>query len=282
LLSRAGISFYLEAAAVLGADVLGERARRPLVAAVYDAINRMDEPNFFLTVDIDSCGDRMPGRRQLLDPLASWLREHDPDEVLTSYNERGDLPERRLAFDGWDLWFQAIPVSPDHRGAPDHRVLGSHSEGMSLLDDAAPLRSKLKRKGSRYGSLDRAYVVALLCAGDFVEDRDIADALLGSTAIRVNPLTHAADAARQPDGFWHGPRGPQNTRVSAVLTVPQLNWSSAAVVEPTLWLNPWAAHPLPVTLPWRTHQIAPDGHFTTIEATVTAAELLDLPERWPA
>jgi hypothetical protein len=281
LFDRDGVSFYLEASAALGADVLGNRTRRALAAAVYDAIAQIDAPDFFLMVDIVACGDRMPARRDLIGPLKSWLAVLDADVVLASYNTGGLLPEKRLTFDGWNISVQVVPVSPEHRGAPDHEVLGSRSEGFAEIDDASQLRSKLKRKGTRYGQLDRPYVVALLCAGDFVEDRDIADALLGTTALRFNPYTHETGTVRQLDGFWHGPKGPQNTRVSALITIAQLNWGSAAVVGPTVWLNPWAARPLRASLPWRTYDISSDGHFTETEATVQAHELLDLPETWP-
>lgn len=151
-----------------------------------------------------------------------------------------------------------------------------------MIDDATPLRSKLKKKGSRYGQLDQPYLVALLCAGDLVEDHDIADALLGTTAVRYYPGTQRTEIVRQLEGFWHARKGPQNTRVSAVMTVPRLNWSSIIITEPTIWLNPWSAHPLKAPLPWRTHTITTDGHFTTTEATRSAANVLALPASWPA
>ncbi len=143
----------------------------------------------------------------------------------------------------------ASPISPEHRGSPDHRVIGSYSEGFAALDDATTLRRKLKRKAGRYGALELPYVVALLCAGDFADDKDIADALLGATAIQYNPTTLETRTVRQPDGFWHGPSGPQNTSVSAVVTIPQLSSWSITAVEPTVWLNPWAARSFTAALP---------------------------------
>ncbi len=282
LLSADGTSFYLEASAVLGADVLGARSNRPLAAALYEAINRIQAPGFFLSVDIDACGNGTPGRRQVTEPLQRWLEELDPDTVLADFASTHALPERRLTFDGWDVHVRAIPVNPEHRRDPEHRVLGTHSEGIAPLDDTTPLRSKLKRKAGHYGQLDRSYVIALLCAGDFVEDHDIADALLGSTAVRYSPRTGSLEPVREPNGFWHGANGPQNSRVSAVITVPQLSWSAITAVEPTVWIQPWAAHPLAASLPWRTQHIAADGRIETTEALRSPIDFLALPDRWPA
>ena len=282
LLAQGGVRFFLEATAALGASVLGDQSSQARAAALKEAIERVKAPNFFVGVDVSACGERTPGRRELTAPIQQWLDGLDPDAVIVAYATTSDVPRKALSFDGWEVELKAFPVSPEHRDSPDHRVIGSYSEGFATLDDAAPLRRKLKRKAGRYGALELPYVVALLCAGDFADDKDIADALLGTTAIQYNPSTLATRTVRQPDGFWHGPNGPQNTSVSAVVTVPQLSSWSITAVEPTVWLNPWAARPLTAALPWRTHNIATDGHINTSEATRTPADLFELPQRWPS
>ncbi|HZV75128.1 MAG TPA: hypothetical protein VFF79_15545 [Conexibacter sp.] len=218
----------------------------------------------------------------MTEPIQRWLDGLDPDAILADMRNSRGRPQHRLAFDGWEVRFQATPVSQEHRNDPNHRVLGSHTEGVALLDDAAPLRAKLKRKAGHYGELDRPYVVGLLCAGDFVEDRDIADALLGSITLRYSPATQEMETVRAPDGFWYGVGGPKNRRVSAVITIPQLSWHALAAAEPTVWVQPWAARPLSVDLPWRTHSINADGRITTTEARCPSAELFALPTGWPA
>ena len=215
---------------------------------------------------------RIPGREQITAPIEAWLATLNPDVVLRSARE--SVPSRQIEFDGWDISLWAYPVSPEHRGKADHQVLGSHSEGMSVLEDAVPIRSKLKKKASRYGDMDRPYLVGLLCAGDFADDCDIAAALLGKTLLRFHVASGHAEPVREPDGFWWGPKGPQNTRVSGVLTVPQLNCGSITSVEPTLWLSPWAQRPFTISMPWRTQRITTCGHFELTEATRRAADIL--------
>jgi hypothetical protein len=279
--NHAESAFYLEATAVLGAEVLGDHSSRSRTAALKEAINRVNAPGFFVLVDVVSCGQGTPGRRQVTNPLQRWLDGQDPDVVLAAYEAGGELPQTRLRFDGWEVRCTATPVSTEHRDDPDHHVLGSYSEGMAILDDAKPLRRNLKHKAGHYGRLDRPYVVAVLCAGDFADDRDVADALLGSTAIRYHPMTGGVHAVREPDGFWHGPKGAQNRGVSAVITAAQLSASAITTTEPTVWLNPWASRALATSLPWRTHRISEDGDIETIDPTRTAAQLFHLDPRWP-
>ena len=237
LLAQGGVRFFLEATAALGASVLGDQSSQARAAALKEAIERVKAPNFFVGVDVSACGERTPGRRELTAPIQQWLDGLDPDAVIVAYATTSDVPRKALSFDGWEVELKAFPVSPEHRDSPDHRVIGSYSEGFATLDDAAPLRRKLKRKAGRYGALELPYVVALLCAGDFADDKDIADALLGTTAIQYNPSTLATRTVRQPDGFWHGPNGPQNTSVSAVVTVPQLCGVARPARNPPLKLN---------------------------------------------
>lgn len=282
LLAARGPAFHLEATAVLGASVVGDQASAARTAALREAVERIEAPAWFVGLDVQAVGDKTPGRRDVTEPVQRWLDGLDPDAVsaLATAGER--VPRLILSFDAWRVECGAYPVGADHRGAPDHRVLGSYTEGVDALDDVTPLRRKLKTKARRYGPLELPFVVAVLCAGDFADDRDIADALFGSTMLRIDPATGQAQTIRNTDeAFWLGPDGPMNTGVSAVVTVPQLSASAITAVQPTLWLNPWAARPLTTDLPWRTMSIGGDGTVRTREATRSAAELFDLPERWP-
>jgi hypothetical protein len=55
-LEKRGQSFFLEASAVLGADVFGAQSYRPRAAALYEAVDRVTAPAFFVSVDIEQCG----------------------------------------------------------------------------------------------------------------------------------------------------------------------------------------------------------------------------------
>jgi len=141
---------------------------------------------------------------------------------------------------------------------------------LKAMDDIGPLRRGLSDKASHgYELQEEPFVIAALCAGPFVEQMEIEMALMGQP--------------RVSDGLWLSRAGrPSYTRVSAVLTVTELTPGSCALVEPCLWLNPWAQRPLPVDgLPWRRIEFRSDGRPVEIPARRTTAEILEVGPHWP-
>jgi hypothetical protein len=179
LVSRDETSFYLEATAVMGDDVWTpqETAR---AERLYDAINQAKVPNFLVDVEIEEIGGSTPGRRDVVVELVGWLNGLDPDALLAAESAGQEPETRELRFRGWSLRFTAIPLRPEARGADEHRLIGSQSRSFGQIEDVAPLRRKLKKKARHYGDLDHPYVIAVLCAGTFVDDADISAALYGT------------------------------------------------------------------------------------------------------
>jgi len=280
LLEPHGDRTWVEATAVLGADVFAA-AERGRVQQLYDLLNRCRDKRFFLLVVVEKAGGATLGRKQVLDPVERWLAGLDPAELRRAIDQEAYPPECRLTPDGWVITIEATPVRQDMPLTDDERVVGSAVEGFAELEDAGPLRRNLKRKATHYGELDAPYVIAALCVGTFVTDHDIEKALLGDTSYVWDPRQRLLTGVRQPNGLWHRPGKPVNTRVSAVVTIPQLSAASAATAEPTVWINPWAECPLVLEFPWRRQEIGFDGGITTRETTTPAAEVLGLPPNWP-
>jgi len=150
-----------------------------------------------------------------------------------------------------------------------------------IKNEPPMLRDDLEDKASKFGRLDRPYVIAVLCQRQLVDDLDIEQALFGPEVISipVGPDGPIGDAhlARDPQGFWQRGERKQATRVSAVLSAIHLHAWSADVVPLRLWLNPWAAIPLDVELPWAA--VVPDLDANLLvrrEATLTPDALLGL------
>lgn len=97
----------------------------------------------------------------------------------------------------------------------------------------------------------------------------------------LNVLTGEAQPIRDSEMLWLRAGQPCNTRISAVLTLEQLSWSSTTSVGPTLWLNQWAARPLAVGLPFRTVRVGEDGVPQTQEASTSSAALFQRPPGRP-
>lgn len=154
-----------------------------------------------MLVEVEEAGSATLGGRQVLDPLEDWLGELVPAEWRSAMGEGADPPERRLTPGDWVITIGATPVRRDMPLADDERVLGSSVEGFTRLDDSRPLRRKLKRKANHYGELDAPYVIAALCVGTFVEDRDIAEALLGDKSYAWDPHERRFRGSWRPNGL---------------------------------------------------------------------------------
>jgi len=197
LLEPDGARTWVEATAVLGADVFAESARRR-VQQLYDLLNRCRDRRFLLHVAIEEVGSATLGRKQVLDPLERWLAGRDPVELRQAIDRGDEPPECRLTSGGWVIAIEATPVRADMPLRPDERLVGSSLEGVATLDDARPLRGSLKHKATHYGALDAPYVVAALCVGTFVTDHDIEAALLGDIAYARDPQRIGLMRVRQP------------------------------------------------------------------------------------
>ncbi len=298
LLTRADRSFYVEATVVVGDDVI-PRGDRPRVQQLYDAVDRVRHRNFLLHLTVRSVGSTNPTRRRVTTQLDAWLATLDPDREIASVAAGAEPAAMRLDGEGWIVDVEATGLKPDLRGRSDLRVIGAKVEGfdeidhpvldrrtveMHKLDDVSPLSSKLRQKAGHYQDIDRPFVIALLCAGTFVTDRDILQALIGRISYQVSTAGTGLKPYCYGGGLWLTERGRHSARdVSAVLTAVNLSPAACAVVEPTLWTGPWVRRPLdPGRLPWARADLGADLGVTVTPAASTAAEQLGLRPRWPA
>jgi hypothetical protein len=276
---------FIEATVALG-DAAIRRDQRARADQFYGAMERIRSRDFLLHPELRAVGNASPSRRMVADPLDRWLSKLDPDTVRRDADAGQPAPAFTIEKDGW---IARIEATGNEIGVIGGRVEGfaDDADGEDLLreiDDVTPLtKALLKKAGHGYELGDRAFVIAVLCAGDLIEEQDIAQALFGPIEYQVSINSNRATGAFQPGGLWHDGGGPRYTSVSAVLTASNLTPGAVAAVEPRLWLNPAAAHPIDASLlPWRRWEIDPTGRFVEHPASQSAAELFGLPARWPA
>jgi hypothetical protein len=78
LVSRGEESYLVEARAIFESLDAGAEAR---LRQVYDEINKVDDPNFFVDLDVYSVGPVALTAKTLRRTLESWLASLDPDRV---------------------------------------------------------------------------------------------------------------------------------------------------------------------------------------------------------
>lgn len=278
LVSDSNTSFYVEARRISStATTAVDNMRNSL----YDEINKIDSPNFFLGIEMRSEGVEAPSGSKLRKKIVDWLNSLDPDDYMTDEDVAliEVWPKMHWEDRGWRLAFQAIPKSPDKRGLPNRRAIGVYPFQMSFPDDATPIRRALKVKGSKYGRLAKPYVIALAISSFTYEDDDMDSSLFGSTVEQVS-FDGSSRMFRADDGYWRDGAGAKHDGVSAILVAHNSNPGNWASMAPSLWENP-NFDPLIPRLPcWR--RIRMDGIGKIVdEPTELPNSILGIPSTWP-
>lgn len=278
--------FYVEATiAGMSEEEAAAKARE---SVVYDALDRMKSPNFFISIGLRGYPSTPPPGARIRRFLERELVKLDPDEVATQYEAGGfdALPVWHFEHEGWRLNFRAIPKSPDARGKPGVRPVGMRFYEPRYIALHLAVRSSIVSKATRYGDLDLPFVVAVNVIDPDCDKTDIANGLFGQENVtfvqNADGYVVESYSGRNPNGAWCGPSGPQNTRVSGALMAIGLSPWTIAKVTPVLWHNPWARATLPSDI-WSLPQLVPDhekGHMEECEG-VNAAEVFQLGPNWP-
>ena len=257
--------FYLEATLAARSDEEAAMAARK--DQVYDTINRMKSPNFFICLEVTGAPNTPPRGRNLRNFLERQLADLDPDEIEKQYKHGGfqALPSWKWEHDGWEITFYPLPKIPEARGKPGVRPIGLMSDQrktLSLITPHIGIRDSIENKASKYGKLDLPLIVAINVIDELtVDNDDIGNALFGEETYKgvlTSDGTFKLNAGRNPNGAWYGPSGPQNKRVSAVLITDNLDTRSIEGSTPVLYHNPWANHKIPKEI-FSIPQLVPDN-----------------------
>jgi hypothetical protein len=284
--TRGANQFYLEAT-LAGLPSQQEQGAHARMGIVYDAINTIESPNFFLQLEIRGAPSTAPPTRRLRRDLTLWLAGLNLYHIqqLRSAGRDSEVPLFPWQHEGWNLLFSPIPKSAALRGQPGVRPIGMRVPEGGWMNTHGEIRKAIENKAKKYGELQLPLIVAVNVVGDHCDNIDIMNALYGDESILVTQGVHGRFTERyerKPNGVWFGPQGPRNPMVSGVLVFACLNPWSMGVVRPELFHSPWAKHPLPVSswpLPYCVADLA--AGRVRHEHGKAAREVLDLPTQWP-
>jgi hypothetical protein len=287
LASRAGVpQFYLEATLAMPP---GDPAATRRLAELYQTLDRMASPDFFLEIQYRGSPQENVRGRALRQRLESWLEELNFDEISRLYQERnyGAVPTFTWPEHGVMLTFTPIPKGPQSRGQLGIRPIGIVAPmDMRMVRTHDDIRVALEGKATKYGVLELPLLVAVNVMDDFCEEADLWSALFGEEQLvatqQANGRWREDWGARAPNGAWYGREGPRNRLVSAVVVTHQLSPSNVRTRTLELIHNPWALHPMtPDSLQLVQRIICvPEGRISR-HSGVSAADLLGIPEAWP-
>ena len=255
LVSRGGQNlFYLEAIAV--GNSFREEAETNRMNQVYDVLNNLQSPDFYLGMHIDGAPETPPAGARLRSELSRWLATLNHEEVRKCYlDERyEDIPKYEWNHDGWHVIFEPMPKGDESRSNTSVRPIGMTipMQARQLTLDES-LRDGVAAK-DRYGRVALPLVVAIQLVDEFrVEKIDVMNGLFGQETISVDAEGRTCPG-RVPNGAWISPNGPIHRGISAVMAWSTLEPWNFTRIEPTVVNNPYASLPLPNdTLPMSQH-----------------------------
>lgn len=284
LAEKDGSVVFIEARAASSSDVsVGADAR---IKTLYESLDKMNSPNFFLWIDVERQGGGPLRTRPLRSALEKWLAELNPDDYRDRGNGRGDLPDMHYKMDGWRIQFHAFPKSLEARGREGARPLGIFGGGRaSWAHDEEGIKNALSDKGSAYGPLGAPYVVAVALSSLTTDDYDVKNALYGTGTLLNGTApggeTNSDTLVRKPDGYWYKGDRWDHRHVSAVLVVRQLRPALVGTQQHTIWEHPdpeWSVPSLPM---WRRSTVDAHGAVHFVDPARTPTEWFGLTNPWP-
>ena len=206
-----------------------ERAERARLDTVCAALDKIESPDFFAMVRIDGSPQRpLPGHHWR-STVEEWLFSIDYASVLQVATSNTSLlldllPSMSLHDGEFSLTFTVIPKKPEARGKENHRFLGGFSHPARWVQSWKAIQKSVRKKASRYGQINKAFIIAINALGEDVDDDEECQALYGHR------------------GLWRSEATLAHTRVSAVLLAQHLlPWTVGSTVLKVCH-NPGATH----------------------------------------
>ncbi|MBQ0922696.1 hypothetical protein [Saccharopolyspora endophytica] len=280
LATRDDLEFYLEAATFFSDIVDSSQSER--AGWIYDAVNKLSNPNFFVGLEFEVFGTERPRITEVTSPLKNWLESLDPTTVEHDADTIEWPPVTVISVRDWRLRFSAYPIPPENRTEEGiHLEVYPMAVGM-VKDREAAVRT-LKKKRSKYGVLDKPYMIALLPWAPYFHQDDAVDALFGElrlSYIENGPVGQQAKWDRAHNGVWR--KNPeQGSGISAVLIGGGSELWEPASKLPRLWLNPWARRPIdPENLPFPVTRLTNGGMLLHARSNESAHAVFGMSQDW--
>ena len=215
----------------------------------------------------------------MLDPHPALLAQLDPEQLQQQLDQGGfrAIPTFYYEDDLARVEISPIPKSKEGRNKPELRTIGMYSSEPQWMAKDVSIKNAIKNKASRYGVLDKPYIVCVNATGTIgIDDHEIQNALFGSLSIEYNVGAPIPDErwVRQKDGIFRGSNGAQHTRLSGVF-VTNANPGTYRTADHRLILHPAAALPIAADLIGLSYQQAINSKLEKI----TGKSLADILNR---
>lgn len=213
------------------------------INSALDKIDEIQSKDFIIDLNVRGVAVQPIKSRTLKKEIQDWLTTLSYDELFPIYQSKGidGMPHKNFRCEGVNLKISPIPKNLN-RGQFG-RLLGSQMYGFRVINAKNAIKKAIKGKSSRYGIIDKPFILAINCLSMVCDNDDVMDALFG-TEQYVFDLDSSQSVPprmqRANDGMWTRKKG---SRLSGILLFKSLTPWTIAHQNVTLYLNPWAEFP---------------------------------------
>ena len=240
--------------------------------SVWDTLNEISSPDFFLHLETQGKLESLPTKQQLKRHFEELIRETGYDDQLRSYmlcdQNPNLLPTSSSHHGNWTLISRLIPVLPENRPR-SARFIWRYPPRVSPIDDIGKTKARLHEKAQHH-KIAENMIIAL--RRNRTNDR-LDEVLLG----RLGPSSYMhhvlADvetfrspfSSRRNDGLWANNSGPQHRHVMGVIAFSDLYPWNITRAKAEFYSNPYTDKPLPEWTKSITHAEYSNGEVSIVE-----------------
>lgn len=178
-----------------------ERLKERRLNTLTDSMNSVDCTYFMLCIEsIEFKTGKQPSGKKIIKYFDNLIKAYDPDIYRKMLEKDGFSMMPKLKYDDDDVLIKIrlTPKAPHMRGKKG-RAIASYGAYIKIGGEEEMIKSAIQTKATRYGELDKPFLICLNYPSDLLHKEDIDIALYGN------------------DGAFGAENNPRNTRVSAVL-----------------------------------------------------------------
>jgi hypothetical protein len=282
LAKKGSIEFYLEAREATDLSD-AEKSLKNRTNVLYDTINTMNSPNFFLRInDLNFKSDLSPSGRKIVNFLEKEVVKYDPDILTEELLKHGIDASQRIQYEDKNIsiTFSLIPKSPAGRNKPG-RPIGMYPFHSFWGGSEDSIKTAIERKATRYGKLDKPFIVCVNSTSDkMTDEHDVYNALFGQEKISwsTNPEKRDEKWIRDGGGIFKGPKGAEFTRMTGAF-VTNVHPGNLHVVKHWLVKHPFSAIQLDFVNLDLTYSFVNSDRIETKQQK-SVKEILEIPDKW--
>ncbi|MEQ8524543.1 hypothetical protein [Gracilimonas sp.] len=218
LMKKGVDEIYVEAKAIKDDT---ENAHNKIRARVLDRLNRINTPNFYLSINEFVLKKiKSPSEKKISVYIENEIKKFDPDEVIENKNKYLDRFGPQIIYENEKVKLEVtlIPIKKEFRGRKDRKgSIGVYGDyGVKWNNIVEVLTNALSKKAGYYGKLNKPFIVFINYVGDHIlSQHNIYDTLFGREKV-IFENKKPVSIQRELEGFFGDGLNPNYKRLSGV------------------------------------------------------------------